>query len=369
MKKKLFIVVATDAILLSHRLPIAVETIKNDYDVTVVAADTGRSQEIVEKGIKFIDLKIERRHFSIINEIKIIKALYKLYKSEKPFIIHSVTMKIVVNSAIAAKLAGIHNTVNAIAGLGIFFEKNWKSNIMRVFLNFIFKLVRSNNQIYIFQNEFDKNVFLKKQWTASDKCVLIKGAGIDLEKYKYASEPISEKVNVLFATRIVKHKGVFELIKSIKHIKAQGINNIIFTFVGAPTSDVCKEQLLEWGNAGYIQYKGFIKDTSEEIIKSNICILPSYSEGLPKSLIEACAIGRTIITTDVPGCRDVVTDNINGILVPPKDVEKLTNAILLLSNNSELRNKFGYANRVKAENEFDIKDVVKKTLYVYNQFK
>jgi glycosyltransferase involved in cell wall biosynthesis len=369
MKKKLFIVVATDAILLSHRLPIAIEAIKNGYDVTVIAADTGYSQEIIEKGIKFIDLKIERRHLSIINEIKIIIALYKLYKSEKPFIVHSVTMKIVVNSAIAAKLAGIHNTVNAIAGLGIFFEKNWKSNIMRIFLNLIFRFVKSKNQIYIFQNEFDRTVFLKNQWTDSDKCVLIKGAGIDLEKYKYVPESTNDKVNVLFATRIVKHKGVFELIESIKHIKAQGINNIIFTFVGAPTSDVGKEQLLEWENAGYIQYKGFVKDTSEEIIKSNICILPSYSEGLPKSLIEACAIGRAIITTDVPGCKEVVTDNVNGILVPTKDIEKLTNAILLLSNNSELRKKFGSANRVKAENEFDIKDVVKKTLYVYNQFK
>jgi glycosyltransferase involved in cell wall biosynthesis len=138
--------------------------------------------------------------------------------------------------------------------------------------------------------------------------------------------------------------------------------------VGNPTSDVSKEQLLDWENKGYIEYKGYVKDTYAEIIKSNICILPSYSEGLPKSLIEACAAGRAIITTNVPGCRDVVTNNINGILVPPKDIEKLTNAILFLSQKDELRSKFGYANRLKAEKEFDITDVVKRTIDVYNNF-
>jgi glycosyltransferase involved in cell wall biosynthesis len=363
--KKIFIVVATDEVLLSHRLPVAIEALKNGYDVTVVATDTGRSREIIEKGIKFINQKIERRRLSILNEVRIIKTLYKLYKSEKPFIVHSVTMKIVVNSTIAAKLAGIHNRVNAIAGLGIFFEKNWKSNIMRFFLNFVFRFVKSNKQIWIFQNEFDKKVFVKRQWANSDKCVLIKGAGINLEKYKHVPEPLNNEINVLFATRIVKHKGVFDLIESIKYIREKGINNIVFTFVGSPTIDVGEHQLREWENKGYIKYKGFVEDTSEEIIKSNICILPSYSEGLPKSLIEACAIGRAIITTDVPGCRDVVTNNINGILVQPRNIEHLTNAIVFLSNNNELRMKFGFINRLKAESEFDIKDVVKKTVDVY----
>jgi glycosyltransferase involved in cell wall biosynthesis len=365
--KKIFIVLPSDAFLISHRLPIAIEAAKRGYDITVVAMDTGRSSEITDKGIGFVNLRLERRHLSIWNELGIIKKLYELFKREKPDIVHSVAMKIVVNSVIAAKLAGIRNVVNAIVGLGMFFEEGLKARIVRFFFNLIFQFAKLHDrQVYIFQNQADENTFIKKRWINQGKSILIKGAGIDLKRYTYVPEPVAGFVNVLFATRIVKHKGVFELINAIKEIRNRGIKDILFTFVGAPTNDVSREQLIEWEKREYIIYKGFVKDTSEEIIKSNICILPSYSEGLPKSLIEACAIGRAIITTDVPGCRDVVTNNKNGILVPPRNVNQLVEAILILSKDRNMRGKIGLINRKKAEEEFNIDDVVNETINIYD---
>lgn len=368
-KIKLFIVVNVDWAFLLHRLHIAVEAQKKGYDVTIVTFDTGKVDEIKKYGLKCISHPISRGGTNIFKEMKGFLFLLKLYLSEKPQIVHHVGLKLFLYGSLAALVSNI-SVVNALSGLGYLFTEN-NNGVLKSFLfSTINIFIKTKNVKYIFQNEDDKRVLQKYFSKITDNnCVLIKGSGVDLNDFSYHIEPNTAQIQVLFSGRILREKGVQEYIDAANTLRNRVEGKVEFILAGKlddqnPTAFTEKE-INDFLIPNYIIWIGDQTDIKKVIEKSNIVVLPSYREGLPKSLIEACAIGRPIITTNVPGCKEVVMDNYNGYLVPVRNSNLLAKRIFELVENKSLRIRMGINSRKLAESEFSLDYVVTEHLRLY----
>lgn len=369
--KKLFIVVIVDWFFISHRLVIAKAAKKAGWDVTVVTADTGRLKEIAAEGIKTVDLPMSRSGKNILKELKAFLFLYRLYRREKPDVVHHVGIKTILWGTLAAKFASVLGVINAISGLGGFFAKENHSVMAKVLPRVLRFAHHRDNLLVIFQNKEDKELYIKNGFINESQARFIKGSGIDLNEFCYTPEHFGGKIIVLMTCRIIREKGIFELAKAAEILRPEYENKAEFRIVGGLDDHpdaITKEEMDDVCDGKYIKWFGRREDIKELLQLCHIFAFPSYyMEGLPKSLIEACAIGRPIVSTDNIGCRDVVTDGENGFLVPVKDVNALAEKLKVLIDNSELRNKMGIAARKKAEKEFSVDDVIIKHLAIYQE--
>jgi glycosyltransferase involved in cell wall biosynthesis len=369
--KKLFIVVNVEWFFLSHRLPIALAAQRQGYEVTVFATEErGQGAIIRENGLRFIPLPTTRSGTDIIQEIKVLWLLYRYYRRERPDVVHHVAVKPVTYGSIAARLAGVPRVVNALSGLGFLFinadsNKLLHSIVMRAF-RFGFRNPRLR---FILQNQDDYALINGLNLVTPDQIILIKGSGVDLEEYAYSAIPDSKPKIVLLPARMLWDKGVGEFVEAAKILKPKYGDAVQFILAGeADTSNrsgIAEDQLNQWSAEGAVEWIGFQSDMVGHLKQSYMVVLPSYREGLPKSLIEACAIGRPIVTTDVPGCREVVEIEKNGLLVPAKNAEALAQSIDKILSDPHLANEMGRYGRKKAEAEFSIHSVVEKTLALY----
>lgn len=369
MKKALFIVVNVDWFFLSHRLPIALAAKEKGYRVTIVSKDTGKREEIEALGLRFINVEFERSGANPLHELRCIKILYKIYKLEKPDIIHHVTLKASLLGCLAAKLSGIKRVVNAISGFGYNFtdeRTGIKQRIIRTMMNMAFK---SKKFHFIFQNPDDINQFMKFNFVSESQIHLIKGSGVDLNKFTYEKPISKEKVQVILPARMLYDKGIIEFIQAAKKIKDKVVDKAEFVLVGdcdtINLSGIKEEDIKREIDVPFLNWIGFKKDIFSVIKKSDIVVLPSYREGLPKSLIEACAVGRPIVTTDVEGCRECVIEGYNGYLVPAKNIETLSEKMEDLINDPEKRTRMGLNGRILAEKNFAIDFVIREHLRIY----
>ena len=371
--KKLLFVVDTDWFFISHRLALAVAAKEEGYTVVVVAYVTGKADLIREKGVKFIHAEVVRKGLNPLKELTIARALYRIYKAERPDIVHHITLKMIISGSLVSRFAGVKSIVNAVTGLGHFFidpKKEWMVNLL---FSPIFKMIsKSPGLKYIFQNRDDQDVFMFRGWADKDSSVLINGSGVDLEEYKYMPEPDTLRIKVSCGTRLLRDKGIYEFAEASRLLSKRYPGRIECILAGRiitenPTS-ISLREINDWVQEGILSYSGFQTDMYDFLGNCHINVLPSYREGLPRSLIEACAVGRPIVTTDVPGCREVVSDGINGFLVPARDGKKLAEAIAMLIDDKELRERMGRASRRKAEKEFDLKIVIHDTLKAYDSF-
>ena len=368
--KKLFIVVNQDWFFLSHRLPIGVAAKDAGFDVTIVSEDTGVSDKIREAGLNTINLPINKAGTNIKEEIKTFFFLYKLFRREKPDIVHLVGLKTMLWGSLACRLAGVKAMVSAVCGLGVLFDEEHANSFMsRNILN-VLRLTHKRKRIkIIFQNNDDKAVFLNKKIIKEEQCAFTNGSGINLQNYDYTPEPQKEVVTVIFTARMVENKGTLVLIDAAKKLELKYKNKIQFLLCGGLDTNpngITKEKLEKECDGEYIQWLGYRKDILKLLKESHIMAFPSwYREGLPKSVIEAEAIGRPIITTDSVGCRDTVIDGWNGLIIPIKDSFALSEALKKLIDNPSLRQTMGIHAREFAEKKFDIRDVVKVHLDVY----
>ena len=374
-KKKLLIVVNEASFFNSHRLPLAIFAKKNGFDVHVAArGDPKNVSKIISSGLKFHPISFTRSSLNIFKEILTLLNLIKIYKKVNPCIVHHVTIKPIVYGGIAARITSVPFVVSAISGLGfVFIEKNFsnlfKKNIIKIIYKFLFK--RKNNKV-IFQNPDERNLLLNENIVKENNSYLIKGAGVDLDIF--SPKPILLEVPVVvLAARIIWDKGIKEYVNAAQILKKKGIK-AKFLLVGGIDYDypnfVNKEMLEEWNNKDYITWLGYREKIYEIYQKSSIVCLPSfYSEGIPKSLIEAAACAKPIVTTNMPGCREIVKNGFNGILVPPKNSLLLANALETLINSPELRLKYGANGRDLVKKGFSLDIVNKKTIDIYNGFK
>lgn len=370
MKKKLFIVVNVDWFFLSHRLPIALAAKEKGYEVTIVSKDTGKREDIESQGLRFINIEFERSGVNPLHEFRCIKNLYKIYKSEKPEVIHHVTLKASLLGCFAAKLSRIKRVVNAISGFGYNFTDE-RSGLKQRFIRTMMKMsFKSKKFHFIFQNPDDINQFLKFNFVSEKQIHLIKGSGVDLSKFTYEKPILKDKVQIILPARMLYDKGVIEFIQAAKKIKNKVMDKAEFVLVGdcdtINLSGIKEEDIRKEIDAPFLNWIGFKKDIFSVIKYSDIVVLPSYREGLPKSLIEACAVGRPIITTNVEGCRECVVDGYNGYLVPAKNIDVLSEKMEDLINNTEMRIKMGVNGRTLAEMNFSIDFVVEEHFRIYN---
>jgi glycosyltransferase involved in cell wall biosynthesis len=244
--------------------------------------------------------------------------------------------------------------------------------ILKIIAIYILKFAhRKKNVIVIFQNEEDKSIFIDNKIINENQSCKIKGSGIDLHIYRYTLEPHDDPLRILFTARMLRDKGIIELVEAANLLKERYYHKIQFLLTGDIDNNpksLLRSELENMTDDKYIKWLGHRTDVRELLDQSHIFAFPSYyREGLPKSLIEACAVGRPIVTTSSIGCKDCVIDGYNGFLVPIKDSKTLAEKLELLINNKKLRIRMGINSRKIAERDFSIDNVVKRHLEIYNK--
>lgn len=367
---KLFIVVNEDRFFLSHRAPIALAAKSKGFEVTVVSKNTGQREEIENPGFKMIELPIDPTGMNLWHEWKTFWFLLRLYHRHRPDIVHHVGLKDMLWGSVAAKLLGINGVVNAVSGLGSLFNGDKPSLVSKTILSVLRFSNNRNNVKVIFQNSNDKEILLRFKVVKKEQIEFTNGSGIDLNDYSYIPECEAEKITVIFTARMVKEKGVCDLIEAAEKIKPLYKDKVKFLLCGRLTPNktgISEQYLREHCDGEYICWLGERNDVKQLLEQSHIMAFPSYyREGVPKSLIEACAIGRPIITCNSVGCKDVVDDGVNGFLIEPQNPDQLAEALKKLIEDPTLRQKMGEASRRKAVNFYNIEDVVKTHLKIYS---
>ncbi len=371
MNKKLFIVVNVDWFFLSHRKDVALAAKETGWDVTIVTADTGKLKDIDGLGLKTINLPMSRSGMNIVQELKTLNWLRRLYKREKPAVVHHVGMKTILWGTLAAKFSRVHGVVNAISGLGGFFAEDNKGLLARVMPMVLRFSHARKNLLCIFQNDDDWDLYVKHGIIKHDQGRFIKGSGVDLNQFCYTPEPADGKIKVMLTARMIVEKGIFLMTEAAERLREQYEDQAEFLLVGGLDDHpgaITKEQLDKVCDGKYIKWLGYRTDIVDLLKECHIMAFPSYyMEGLPKSLIEADAIGRPIITSNSVGCKETVIDGYNGFLIQPKDVDALTEKLDLLLSDKELRVKMGKNSRKYAEEYFSIEVVKERHLAIYEE--
>jgi len=304
-------------------------------------------------------------------ELGTLNFLYKLYRREMPDVVHHVGMKTILWGTLAAKFANVRGVVNAVSGLGGFFAEDNKSLLAKVMPKVLCFSHHGQKLLVIFQNHEDEAMYVKKGIIKKEQSRFIKGSGVNLNEFCYTPEPVSDKVKVILTARMIEEKGVFLLTRAAERLRKDYEDKTEFWLVGGIDDHpgaITKERLDAVCDGKYILWLGYRTDVKELLQASHIVAFPSYyMEGLPKSLIEATAIGRPIITTNSIGCKDTVEDGVNGFLIPIKDVDALTAKLRILIDDAHLRQRMGKASREKAEKEFSLDVVIEKHLKIYNE--
>ena len=366
---KLLIIVNEDRFFLSHRKEIAVAAKQAGWDVTIVCKDTGQRHDVEALGLKMIELPINPTGTNILQELKTCWFLYRLYRHHQDAIVHHVGLKNILWGGLAAKMAGVKGVVNAVSGLGVMFSGDSLSSMAKG----IMAVMRFSNHRQgvkvIFQNQEDKTLFLTHGVVPESQTTFIKGSGVDLKVFQYVPEPSSDTLKVVFAARMVKEKGILELIDAAEKLRQDFEGKVEFWLCGrlaANEDAISKAELEALCDGKYIKWLGFCANMRSILEQCHVVAFPSYyREGVPKSLIDACAVGRPIVTTLSIGCKDVVDDGVNGFLVPIKDSEALAQKLRILFEDKDRRIQMGKASRARAEKEFSLETVVNKHLEIY----
>ena len=370
--RHLVYVITEDWFFASHFLDRAKAAVGKGYKVSVITRCRETAREFRQYGLAPINIEFSRRGLNPITELITIFRLRTILKRIKPDIVHNVALKPVVLGSLAAQFAGVQNIVNAPVGMGyVFTSEENRARILRPIVNALirYSLGRQVCRVII-ENNDDFNNLVAGGFAKKDSIALIKGAGVDTKKFDYKPEPDGQ-VRVIMVSRLLRDKGVQEFIDAAKLVKARE-STVQFVLVGDvdegnPTS-LTADQLTDLRKSRDVTWLGARTDIAELLAASHVACLPSYREGLPKSLIEAASAGRPIVTTDVPGCREVVTHMVNGLLIQPRDVTALATAIEKLVNDPQLRQSMGKENRQKAESEYANEMIIAQTHGVYDSF-
>jgi glycosyltransferase involved in cell wall biosynthesis len=369
--RRILFVTNVDWFFISHRLVIAEEAQKRGFEVIVVAEDTGRSQEIRDKGVHFVNLSISRSGTNPLKELKTVINLFNIYKSIDPDVVHHITLKPVIYGSVIAKLLRIRGVVNAISGLGYNFTKGRQSFVQKAMLYIMRFGFSRKNLVVVFQNENDQEELMDLDIiNSSNEIVRIKGSGVDLQKYYESPFPAFNRIKILLPSRMLWDKGVKELREASNILKEKYSKKIEFILSGLADEDnkagVPTSYLKGWDDGEYVKWIGYQKNMFKIYQNSHIVVLPSYREGMPKALLEACAVGRAIVTTNAIGCKETVDEGVNGFKVPVASSTDLAYALEELINNHDLIKQMGKNSRAKAEKEFDVKNVIEKHIEIYN---
>ncbi|MBW7889078.1 MAG: glycosyltransferase family 4 protein [Bacteroidetes bacterium] len=367
-KKKILLAVAnTSWHLYNFRLPFLLEVKSSGIKVIVAAPKDNFSDKLISLGFDYLELPMERRGLNPIRDAGLILHLWKIYRSIKPdFVFHN-TIKPVLYGTFAAGMLNINRIINMISGLGyIFIGDTSKHFLLRPMVKMMYRFSLKYSSTVFFQNPDDRDYFVTQKLIDESKTKITFGSGVDLTRFTYEeNKNIQKNCHFLFIGRLLKDKGLIEYVEAAKRIKIK-FPETTFTVLGNIDLDnpshITESLLQQWKKEEIITHLSEREDVRPVIRTADIVVLPSYREGVPKAILEAMAMGKPIITTDVPGCRETIVDKRNGILIPVKDIAALTTAMEIMLSNPEERVIMGKEGRRIAEEKFDVKYVTKKLM-------
>jgi glycosyltransferase involved in cell wall biosynthesis len=363
--------ISEDWVFCSHRLPLAVAAREAGFEVTIATRVNQDGGRIRAAGLDLVPLHWSRRSTHPLRELAALRELVAVFRRVRPDIVHQVAVKPVLYGAVAARLTGVPLVVNALTGMGyIFSSHDLKARLLRPLVRAALHLLLDRrNARLILQNADDVGQFTREGIVDPARVVLIRGAGVDPGEFTVVPEPPGPPLVVLPA-RMLRDKGVEEFVAAARALKAAGVV-ARFALVGAPDPEnpacIPEARLAQWAAEGVVETWGHRRDMATVFQQCHVVCLPSYREGLPKALIEAAACGRPIVTADVPGCREVVRDGDNGLLVRVRDSVTLTDALRRLLESAALRAAMGRRGRERAEQEFSLAGVIAQTIGVYDE--
>lgn len=365
---RLLFLVTEDWYFVSHRLALACAASRAGFDV-VVATRVGRHRETIQRsGVRVIDFPLSR---GIGNPFAELLAIYRLYRAERPDLVHHVALKPVIYGSLAAGMASVPTLVNTIAGLGRLFSSRWiVARLLRPSLRALLAhIARMRNGRVIVQNPNDRNILIAAGAPA-EHIRLIRGSGVDIYAFTPAPAPAGQ-VRVLLASRMLRDKGIPEFVEAARRLREEGLH-ARFILAGAPDlgnpSSISETQLNAWYQSGVIEWQGHSHDMPSTLADCHVVCLPTtYGEGVPKVLLEAAACARPIVACDVPGCREIVKEGENGLLIPPGDVPALASALRKLIADPDLRTRMGAHGRKLAVDQFSQERVNAAILDVYRE--
>jgi N,N'-diacetylbacillosaminyl-diphospho-undecaprenol alpha-1,3-N-acetylgalactosaminyltransferase len=354
---------------------------KDGFCVYAVTPEGEYSEKFIEEGIKVIHYSIRRESLNPLKELKVIHNLYKIFKSEKFGLLHTFTIKPNIYGSIAGKLSGVPVIINTVTGLGyIYTVDNFKTRFLRIMSNLLYRICFRISKKIIFQNA-DDFMQLKSIISDSKKVVIIEGTGVDTRYFSQEAVNRTDiesmrngigsdgKLVITMIARLYWSKGIREFVDAAQALM-KTYKNLLFLVVGwidKGNPDAIPEEFIKMNHGAQIKFLGKREDIREILFLTDIYVLPSYREGLSRTILEAMSMGKAVVTADVAGCRDAVENEANGLLVKAKDSKSLMNAIEKLILDNMLREKMGKIGREKVIKYFSNEIVVNKILQLYKE--
>jgi glycosyltransferase involved in cell wall biosynthesis len=376
--RKVLFLANTDWYLYNFRLSLADYLRGEGLDVVMVSPPGPYVDAVREAGYRWVPLEMDRRSLNPLRELLVLSRLVGILRRERPAIVHGFTVKCAVYGGLAGRVLGVPGRVGAVAGLGYVFTGNRaRRRLLRPLVRALLRLgLGGAGSRLILQNPDDEILFREAGIVRADRIRLIRSSGVDCSRFRPAESSGSgsldcEPLGVILAARLLWDKGVAEYVEAARILRGEG-RRIRFLLAGLPDpgnpASVSEASIREWTKDGLVEWNGHVDDMAEILRTVDALVLPSYyREGVPRSLIEGAATGLALVTTDSPGCREVVTDGVDGLLVPPRDAQALARAIARLQDETGLIGRLGRAARDRALSEFDQEIVFGATREVYRE--
>lgn len=367
---KILLFANTDWYIYNFRFSLAQE-LRNQGHEVILLSPPGDFHELMQaNGFQWIPFPLSRQSIKPFGELWTIWHLIRLYRRVRPDIVHHFTIKPVIYGSLAAHILHIRGIINSITGLGhLFIDTGARTRFLRTIAKVLYRISLRRTQA-IFENPEDRDIFIQNRLIKADQSHLIMGTGVDVEKFRPTAKHNGTPV-VLFSSRMLVTKGLLEFMEATRLLKQKGIK-ARFALAGRTDpgnpANIPQEHIDNWKDSGLLEWWGWQDDMPSTLAQADVFCLPSYREGVPNALLEAAACGLPIVTTDVPGCRDVVTHGVNGLLVPVRNAPVLADALETLLSDSKLRDQMGVAGREIAVNKFGLGKVNEETLLVYQRF-
>ena len=366
----------TDWYLYNFRLSTALQLKQQGHDVVMVSPPGEFGHRFAAHGLRWVQLAMDRASLNPLREVVTLRQLTRVLREERPDLLHNFTVKCAIYGALAARAAGVPAVVNAVAGMGyVFCSDKLLAKSLRPVVKLLMRGTLGNDRSrLILQNPDDADAFIRARLVPQQRIRVIRSSGVDLSRFLPTGRGEGERrpLRVLLAARLLWEKGVGEYAEAARLLRAEG-RNIEFVLAGMPDPgnprSVAREDVEAWAREGLVDWRGHVDDMPALMRTVDVMALPSYyREGVPKSLIEAAACGLAIVTTNLPGCREVVSDDcVDGLHVEPRSARSLADALARLDDDRELLARLGNCAREKALQHFDERMVISRTIEVYDE--
>jgi glycosyltransferase involved in cell wall biosynthesis len=369
--KKILFMFTEDWAFASLFLDRAIAAKNAGYEVAVHVRCSEHRTVIEKAGLQVIPHNISRSGLNPFRELVSVFQLVQVFRSFRPDVIHLIALKPIVLGSLASVFYPKAKIVNAPVGMGYLFASNdVRARVARPIVKLVLKSTLGRKRsMTIIENSDDRTSLVEGGFLHSNQIVLIRGTGVNLDVFRPTAEPAGSKIVVLIA-RMLRDKGVFEFVESARMIKRTHPTTLFWLIgdadPGNPAS-LTTQQLQAWNDEGIVEWLGYRTDVADLLTQVHVVCLPSYREGFGKVFVEAGAALRAVVATDVPGCREAVEHQVNGLLVEPKNSVALATALIEVLDNDELRLRLAKEGRRRAEFEFSSATVNAQTLDVYQQ--